>query len=369
MGFFAFKRSSLIYLVLVNFVTFFGTCEKKKPLKLPPYLQSGSKFPIGTAVNPTLIKTNALYANIVATEFSSLTAENAMKFTKVEPRQNVFDFTEGDYLVKFAQGHHQRVHGHTLIWYNALPGWVLNFKGDSTAWENIFKNHIITTVSHYKGKVTSWDVVNEAITNNDGTLVNQSPNIGEGSLWRQHLGSDYVARAFQYAHEADPAALLFYNDYGNGNGQTWDDQKLNAMINLVANLQKRKIFVSGFGIQMHINIYTDEDNIIATLKKVAATGLLIHISELDIAINPGNYPDLEYSRHLQGLQAEKYKFIAQTYKKIVPRAQQYGITTWEFSDKDSWISYFFKRPDWPLLFDKDYKRKAAYTGFLEGLTY
>jgi endo-1,4-beta-xylanase len=368
MGFFASKQSSIICLTLLNLVTFFGTCEKPKPLQLPSSLKSGPPFPVGAAVNPTLIKTNASYARIIAKEFNSLTAENAMKFTKTEPGQNFFDFAEGDYLVKFAQLHHQRVHGHTLIWYNALPNWVLNFKGDSSAWEHIFKNHIITMVSHYKGKVTAWDVVNEAISNRDGTLVNQSSNTGEGSVWRQHLGPDYVARAFRYAHEADPAALLFYNDYGNGYGQAWDDRKLNAMINLVANLKKRKIFVSGFGIQMHINIYTDEDNIVAMLKKVAATGLLIHISELDIAVNPGNYPDQDYTGHLQDLQAEKYKFIAQTYKKVVPHAQQYGITTWEFRDNDSWVPVFFKRPDWPLLFDKDYKKKVAYTGYLQGLS-
>ena len=271
-------KSYMCQFILLGLLALFASCEKMEilsPIKAPakssstlpettsatPTLQGSASFPIGTAVDPVPMQNNPFYRNIVNTEFNSVTAESAMKFDRVEWAPNKFDFTHGDSVVTFTQLHHQRVHGHTLIWHYALPNWVQNFSGDSVAWENIFKNHIKGIVSHYKGKVASWDVVNEAIRDDNGTLVNQDQwSAGSGSVWRQHLGPDYIARAFQYAHEADPNALLFYNDYGNDNGG-WNDTKLNALIALVTNIRKRGIAIDGIGIQMHINIRTDNNNI------------------------------------------------------------------------------------------------------------
>ena len=119
--------------------------------------------------------------------------------------------------------------------------------------------------------------------------------------------------------------------------------------------------------QMHIDINADNSNITAALQKLVATGLKIHISELDISVNPNNDPNIVYSNSLQITQAAKFQFIAETYRAVVPPAQQYGITTWDVGDADSWIPYFYNRKDWPLPFDSSYKKKAAYYGYLKGL--
>lgn len=329
-------------------------------------LRNSATFPVGSAVDDMPMNTIKTYATILGEEFSSITPESAMKFDRIEPRSDSFDFSAADGIVNFASLHKQRIHGHALVWQHALPGWVQNFSGDSVAWERIFKNHITTVVAHYKGKVQGWDVVNEAIDDNDGSLVNEDRyGTGSGSLWRQHLGPDYITRAFKYAHDADPDALLFYNDYGNDNGG-WNDTKLNSIIAIVNSIRKAGGTISGIGVQMHINLTTDNNNITASLKKLAATGLLIHISELDISVNPTNDPAFVITDILKTTQAQKYQFIAQVYRSEVPKVQQYGITTWEFSDAYC-ESTLLGRKDSRLLFDLNYQKKSAYGSFLAGL--
>jgi endo-1,4-beta-xylanase len=329
-------------------------------------LRNSAPFPVGSAIDETPLRDNKRYASIVAKEFNSVTPESAMKFDRTEWKQNDFNFTSADDIVKSALLNKQRVHGHTLIWKHALPSWVQKFSGDSAAWEGIFKTHIQSVVKHFKGKVKSWDVVNEAIDDNDGTLVyTDKYGPGSGSLWRQHLGSNYIVRAFKYAHEADPTALLFYNDYGNDNGG-WNDTKIQSVINIVNSIKKSGGTISGIGIQMHINLTTDNNNITETLKKFSKTGLLIHISELDISVNPSNLGSFVFNDVVKKLQAQKYQFIAQTYKTVVPKAQQFGITTWEFSDAYS-ESTLSGKNDFRLLFDMKYQKKPAYNGYFKGL--
>ncbi|MDR3696815.1 endo-1,4-beta-xylanase [Mucilaginibacter sp.] len=329
-------------------------------------LKASAPFPMGSAVTSNGILSNYYYQGVLLTEYNSMTADYEMKFDITEPQQDVFNYAPGDALVNFAAQHHFRMHGHNFIWHQALPPWVLTFQGDTSAWESLFKTHIETEAIHYKGKVASWDVVNEAIRDDNGQLRNRdaTPGDGSGSIWRQHLGPDYIARAFVYAHEADPNALLFYNDYG----QEWGGVKLDSMISLVTGLKKRGIPISGIGMQMHIDINADTTGIASALKRLAATGLLVHVSELDISVNPGADPNIVFTSALQVKQAALYQFIAETYRASVPAAQRYGITTWEFSDADSWIPVFFNRKDWPLPFDAAYKKKPAYYGLLRGLT-
>ncbi|MGZ3763205.1 MAG: endo-1,4-beta-xylanase [Mucilaginibacter sp.] len=359
----SFKRDIKLLTVAALLLT--ASCKNKTAPKptTEATLRSTATFPVGASINPDLLKNNYYYQGLAGTEFSSLTTENVLKFDWVEPQQNQFNFSDGDYIINFAVQHNQRVHAHNLIWHQALPAWVINFSGDSLAWEGIFKNHIETEASHYKGKVSSWDVVNEAIRDDDGTLRNKDVYANDGSIWRRHLGPDYIARAFQYAHDADQNALLFYNDYG----QEWNGRKLDSIIALVTRLRLRGIPIDGIGMQMHIDINTDNSNIKTAMQKLEATGLKIHVSELDISVNPGNDPNIIYSNTLQIAQANKYQFIAETYRAVVPPAQQYGITTWDVSDADSWIPGYYKRKDWPMPFDANYKKKAAYFGYLKGL--
>src|ERR1700679_2609593 len=195
--------------LLLSFVLLAESC--KKPSAPPAAtsvatLKSTAPFPMGSAVVSSPLQSNYYYQGTFLTEYNSMTSDYELKFNIVEPEQGVFNYTPGDYLVSFAAQHHIRMHAHNLIWHDpaALPAWVLNFQGDSLAWENLFMTHIEGEATHYKGLVASWDVVNEALRDDNGALRNQdaTPGDGTGSIWRQHLGPDYIARAFQYAHQA-----------------------------------------------------------------------------------------------------------------------------------------------------------------------
>ncbi|MGM9475526.1 endo-1,4-beta-xylanase [Pedobacter sp. GSP4] len=316
-------------------------------------LQKNMPFPMGAALNVNLLKSNANYRNLVIKEFNSVTAENAMKFAAVHPAKDTYNWSDADYLVDFAIANGKRVHGHTLNWYQSLPDWVNNFQGSTADWENLLKTHIQTVLGHFKGKVVSWDVVNEAIDEN-GTLRN--------TIWLQKLGPDYIGRAFQYAHEADPSALLFYNDYGHEYSVT----KRTAILKLVSDLKSKGIPIDGIGLQMHTRVTQSDANLASAITTAAATGLKVHISELDISLNPDNVPGASYTVALGEQQAAKYKVIVKAYNSI-PKNQQYGITQWNVTDTDSWIPSFYKRADWPLPFDAQYQRKAAYQGILDGI--
>jgi len=325
------------------------------PVVADTSLRNVSPFPFGAAVNVSLLKNNSNYRSLVIREFNSLTPENAMKTRFIHPQQNTYAWDDADYLVDFAEQHDMRVHGHTLIWYKNLPDWITNFQGDSVAWENIFKSHIQTVVNRYKGRIGSWDVVNEAL-NNEGTGL-------RSSLWLTKLGPNYIARAFQYAHEADPEALLFYNDYGNEYGPT----KRNAIINLIKGLKNAGIPIHGVGMQMHTRVNReDQFHALAIQNTATETGLLIHVAELDIAVNPDNDPDLLFTDALAMQQAQKYQHIVTTFKNI-NSSQRFGITTWNVADADSWIPVTYNRPDWPLPFDANYQRKPAYESIIDVL--
>ena len=336
-------------LVFINF-----SCGKHETL-IPALPQSDTTplkniapFKVGASVVVPLLQNDSTYINTVLQQYSSITTANTLKWYVAHPSETVFDFSGGDYVANFCAANGKRMHAHCLIWYLNNPAWLKNFKGDSLAWENLFKTHIQTLVAHYKGKAASWDVVNEAL-NDDGSLrvndKNLSNNYDDGSIWARHLGPDYVARAYIYAHEADTSALLFYNDYG----QEWDDRKTDSIIAMINRFKARGIPVNGLGIQMHTNITASGDGIKKAFQKAAATGLLIHVSELDVSVNPSNNSTVEFSNELAQKQANMYAFIVQQYKQLIPAKQQYGITTWDVSDADSWLVTELKRKDWPII--------------------
>lgn len=309
-------------------------------------------FPMGASVGIARIKNNAKYSEVVSKEFNSITAENAMKFRALHPAENTFNWADADYLVDFAQKNGKRLHGHTLNWYQYLPAWVTNFSGDSIAWENMLKTHIQTVVAHFKGKVASWDVVNEYF-NDDGTI--------RPSVWVKNLGPDYIARCFQYAHEADPEAILFYNDYGH----EYSSAKRIAIGNLINSFKARNIPIHGIGMQFHMTYSQTDANISEAIAFASATGLKVHISELDVRVNAKKVQDLVFTAAMAAQQADRYKQVVKTYNTI-PKAQQFGITTWNVGDADSWVPSWQGAPDWPLPFDANYLRKPAYKAIIEG---
>jgi endo-1,4-beta-xylanase len=311
-----------------------------------PFLKDHFPFPVGASLNPRLLSANELYRNRAITEFNSVTAENHMKMMLVHPEANRFDFSKGDEIVQIAKSNQKRIHGHTLVWHNQVPKWMTEFTGDTQAWENLLKNHIQEVVKHYRGQVAGWDVVNEAFLD-DGTM--------RPSIWSKNI-PDYIAKSFQWAHEADPNAILFYNDYG----QDGKPQKMEAILNMVKDLQARRMPIHGFGLQMHINVNSKNDELTSVINQSLATVLAIHFSELDIAVNPKNDSSFVYNETAQEAQKRTYEFVFQSYMRI-PKKQQYGITFWNVGDQDSWLRGYFKRPkEYPLLFDDNYNRKSVY---------
>lgn len=310
-----------------------------------------SPFPAGAAINVSKLKNNATYRALVIREYNSLTPENAMKMSAIHPQATTWSWADADTLVNFGIQYNKRVHGHTLVWHNSVPNWVTNFSGDSAAWENLLKTHIQTVVTRYKGKVASWDVVNEAVLD-DGTLRN--------TIWLQHLGRGYIARSFQYAHEADSAALLFYNDYGH----EYSTAKLNTIDSLVRALKNAGVPIQGVGLQMHVHRYSDNRKIETAITTMTQTGLLVHIAELDVRMNPDEIAGTTFTNTLSHLQFAKYKLFARLTKNI-PAAQRFGLTTWGVSDADSYAS---GNPDWPLPFDGSYQKKLAFGGWKDGAT-
>lgn len=304
-----------------------------------------------------IVRANRLtgtHHELFTTEFSSLTAEYEMKMNIMFPQENSYNWTAPDAIVNYADNNNINLHGHALIWHSSTPDWVENFSGTNAEFETMIKDYIKTVVTRYKGKVASWDVVNEAFQDGDGELRN--------SVFKQKLGDDYIAKCFEWAHQADPDALLFYNDYSMCSNIT----KQNAVFDMVDDFQSRNIPIHGIGFQMHISYNgPSRADIQAATDRIVERNLKAHFSELDIRANPNNnLTSLSDSRSLE--QKEKYKEIAEIYSAI-PAANKYALTIWGLKDDESWLLNHYGHIDWPLLYDNSFSRKDAYYGFLEGL--
>lgn len=309
-------------------------------------IYSFSKYPIGTAIDVVELDNDPLYKSIAIKQFNSITPENIFKAQNIHPEPLFFNWSEADSLTSFCQNNNKRLHGHTLIWHQQLPQWILDYQGSTADWEQLMKVHIQTIMRHFKNKVIAWDVVNEAF-NEDGTLRN--------SIWKQKIGDGYIEKAFQFAREADPNALLFYNDFNLESNTT----KLNSVLSFLNNIRNRGVRIDGIGIQMHISTYYPEPTQIAkTFQKFANQNYKIHVSELDISVNP-LAKDFVQVEKLFNDQANLLASLVLSYNQI-PNHLQYGITFWGISDKNSWIRYFYNRVDYPLLYDENYLPKPCY---------
>jgi endo-1,4-beta-xylanase len=237
---------------------------------------------------------------------------------------------------------------------------------DSAAVASFMKKYITKTVSHYKGKVNSWDVVNEPL---DGSgNIRSNPNLNKPTkggifYWDQYIGDQYIPMAFKYAHQADPDAKLYINDYNLASDAT----KLNALVDLVNQLKKNNVPIDGIGAEMHININTSHSGIDHMFQRLASTGLLIRISELDIRINPKNNKDFKLTNSLLIDQQRMYNYVVYSYIQNVPKSQRSGITVWNLIDNGSWIVVNQGHIDYPTLFNKNYQKKPAFSGLMEGL--
>lgn len=224
-------------------------------------------------------------------------------------------------------------------------------------------NFITTMVTRYKTKVKAWDVINELFDDNGNLRNNSNTNISPSDVlvWSNYLGRDYALKAFNYAKAADPAALLFINDYN----LEAKPAKLDSLIAMVTELKGKGAKIDGIGTQLHISRNTSYDGIDQMFKKLGATGLKIHISELDVKINPSVVSGYTLTPLEENYQAQMYNYVVASYLKYVPAAQQYGITVWGVSDNTSWL--YNSGKEFPLMYHSDFSKKVAYSGVLNAL--
>jgi endo-1,4-beta-xylanase len=319
------------------------------------------RFAIGAAVTPEDVDPTEAHGQLLAKHFNALVAGNAMKWESLQPREGVFIWDEADRLVEFAQKNGMKLRGHTLIWHNQTPSWVFLDPKDMTKpaspelLAQRLKTHIETVVAHFKGKVSSWDVVNEALSDTDGLRTG-----AEGSKWMQILGPRYIDLAFQYARAADPAARLVYNDYNLES----DPRKLDAAVALVSGLRARGVPVDGVGLQMHVRIdYPVLSQVRAAIAKLAALGVKVEVTELDVSIYSGpeeakKTPDAAVLL----AQAQRYKDLFAVFGEAADRGWLDSVVLWGLADDGTWLDNFpvQGRPDAPLLFDRVLRAKPAF---------
>src|SRR5499426_425008 len=303
---------------------------------------------VGAAVNMNPFRNEPIYSQTLGREFNMLVAENAMKFDALHPAQNTFNFTDADALVAFAEANNMAVRGHTLVWHNQIPGWLTggNFTRDQVI--AIMRDHIMTVVGRYRGRILAWDVVNEAVSDNNGQLRTDS-------FWHQKIGPEYIAMGFQFAHEADPDAILYYNDYSaEGSGA-----KSDAVFNLVSGLLNQGVPIDGVGWQMHqINPFRIQQAHRTNAQRLAAIGLEVSITEMDVRISlPTTQQELDE-------QALAYRDVVEF---CLSQPNVKTLVTWGFTDKYSWIPGFFSGFGDALIFDMNYQPKPAYSAMLSAL--
>jgi len=313
---------------------------------------------VGTAVRPYLFS-EAAYSATLGREFNLVEPEDAVKWWTIRQKQGEFNFRDGDEVVRFARAHGMKVRGHCLVWDHNNPDW-LN-KGNFSAPElaRLLQAHITTVMKHYAGQIFAWDVVNEAIDEKgqfrDSIWYNR-PGIGLAGK-----GSAYVEQAFRWAHEADPQALLFYNE---GGGEAMN-RKSDAIYAMLKDFRKRGVPIDGIGLQMHVsNLEFDGKGVQENILRLTQLGLQVHITELDVSLpvdKSGQASPEDLSR-----QAEIYREV---YRACLQNPGCTAIQTWGFTDKWSWIgSHSHGSEGAALLFDRMYKPKAAYDAVIQEIS-
>lgn len=292
--------------------------------------------------------------------FNSVTAENIMKWDSLQPSPGVFRFARADNLVKYAENNGMSVVGHTLIWHNQTPNWVfLDDEGNDVSRDELLRRmetHIKTVMGHYKGRVKAWDVVNEAIE--------QNPTTGKWELrdskWRQIIGDDFIEHAFRFAHEADPDAELYYNDYNAADGP-----KRDAIYALVKSLLDKGLRVDAVGMQGHWDLQNPSlDAIREAFELYASLGLKVHVTELDVSLFTWNNNTNPYVDGLPDAianqQANRYAALFRLFNEYEGTLGR--VTFWGVRDNYSWKNDFpvRGRRDYPLLFDANGDPKPAF---------
>jgi endo-1,4-beta-xylanase len=339
--------------VLLTTLTLTGGPATASPAKPGPPAPTGLRAPadradlrIGTAVDMAALAADDAYRAAVGREFSTVTAENVMKWEATEPQQGVHDWAAADRLVDFARAHRQKVRGHTLVWHNQNPAWVTEQAFTPTQLREVLRKHIIDEVTHFRGKVWHWDVVNE-IFNDDGTW--------RDSIWLRNLGPGYVADAFRWAHQADPEVKLFLNDYNNEGLSAKSD----AYYALVKQLKAQGVPVQGYGIQGHLAVqYGVPGDVLANLRRFERLGLQTAFTEVDVRM-PLPADPIKVQAQAQGFTALLQACL------LADKCVSY--TLWGFTDRYSWVPGVFAGEGSATPYDENLNPKPAYAALRDTL--
>ncbi|GAA3754514.1 endo-1,4-beta-xylanase [Micromonospora maritima] len=324
---------------------------------------------IGTAVDMDALADAAdpRYRELAGSEFSTVTAENAMKWESLEPTRGTYNWGPADALVEFARQHGQRVRGHVLVWHNQLPAWLTEGVADGSIdraeLRRILRDHVTAVVRHFKGRIWQWDVVNEAVSDPWDT----PSTLHYKGFWAEHLGPGYIADAFRWARAADPKALLFYNDYNIeafGSGNPADD-KTQFVYEMARDLRARGVPIDGVGSQGHLGTqYGNYDTlqVAAALRRFAGLGLATAFTEVDVRsqLTPGVQAgdSAEINPRLQASAAN----FSTLLRACLAERHCLSFTLWGFTDRHSWVPDWFENPPEGLAtaYDEDYRPKRAY---------
>lgn len=303
------------------------------------------------------------YAATLGTQYSMLEPENAMKWNPIHPLQDTYNFEPGDNLAAFGATHNMKVRGHNLCWGVYNPDWVNNLAQTASpaTMSGVLQDHITTVVSHYKGQVFAWDVVNEAVSDSaSGTGTDLKDSIWYDQPGIGLSGTGFIEQAFRWARAADPAALLFYNDYNIED----TGPKFDAVYNMLSDFVSRGVPINGLGIQMHIDTggYPSSSGLAQNIQRVAALGLQVHITEMDVRI-PVDTNGIASSADLQA-QADTYQRILTV---CIQNPKCTAFQTWGFTDKYSWIPSTFQGLGAALPFDAMYQAKPAVNSIVAAL--
>ncbi|MEN3944190.1 endo-1,4-beta-xylanase [Prosthecobacter sp. SYSU 5D2] len=302
---------------------------------------------LGTAVDLQPLRQEAGYRERLGREFSMITPANAMKMDSLQPSRGQFSWSDADEIINFAERHAQRVHGHTLVWHRQIPKWLESGNWSREELKQMLREHILTVVGRYKGRVQIWDAVNEALEE-DG-----SPR---ASLWQRIIGPDYIELAFRWAHEADPDAILIYNDY---NAEDMG-KKSNAVYSMLRDLKQKGVPVHGVGLQMHVTVgmLPAEKDFRNNLQRLADLDLQLHVTELDVRMA------LPATAETLAQQAKDYSRI---FKGAAAFRQLKSFSLWGFTDRHSWIPQEFVGYGAALLWDEKDQAKPAHDAFLRAM--
>jgi endo-1,4-beta-xylanase len=324
-----------------------GHADEAERPRAPPALKALAPFPVGTCLATSSLADAGEMA-LVERHFSQITPEWEMKMERLLSDDGRFRFDAADALARFCVKNRLRLHGHTLVWYAENPVAFQRRAGDRADFEQSYRQYIATVVGRYRGLARGWDVLNEAVAEQgDGY---------RGGLWEATLGSDYAAIAFEACRQADPDALRFVNDYN----LEIKPAKLDAFQRLIERLLRRGVSVTGLGTQTHLDADLAPGVAGRAIKALAAFGLPIHVSELDVSTHRGLWPGPPDAARL-ARQARIVDEVAEAFMSL-PSAQRYAFTVWGVRDPDSWLT---RSPggdpsDQPLLFDSDGQPKPAF---------